>query len=495
MTKVESGQTRSLISRRFSDHPSVRADVPYQAGASYAADALDIIVHSLSRPSTSTLQALLLLCLYDAGRMNGARAWMLGGMAFRAAHLLRLDKEEPHTEGESWSEAEMRRRAFWSAFMLDRFSGAGSGIPWSLSSDQLMLPLPASEKKFLLDRYTPTPRFGDGETDYDDNLGCMAYLVRLAELWGFVALYASEPGQETTPDTPSSRYQWLKTHLDRWYSRLPERFRFSLQTLSSTVNHGETGIFAFMHMLYHASCTFTEQAVLAHFPNLPAPFVQEVAISMNMHAHECVDIYTRTTTTYSNYLHTPLTAYLLLLSGTVLARQSFVADSGSDASAYDRYISAAAGIKRMAPYWATAERHLRTLNTYYDSLKSLTQKRREKQDKQNSACAIACRGDSVHGGTPWKGRLESVLPDATASTNDSLAAIPTCDAGADDGLTSGLESSTCSMPFDNISLYRMMQMDNWTFPDHNMLSFDNRYPSSHGDMDTSWNGNVGFPSF
>lgn len=72
---------------------------------------------------------------------------------------------------------------------------------------------------------------------------------------------------------------------------------------------------------------------------------------MDAHAHDCVDIYTKTTTTHLNHLRTPLTAYLPLLSGIVLARQSFAANSGAAASALSRYTAGREWSKEAVAIW------------------------------------------------------------------------------------------------------------------------------------------------
>ncbi|KIX09189.1 uncharacterized protein Z518_00268 [Rhinocladiella mackenziei CBS 650.93] len=485
------------VAARFSDHSSFRASLPYKAGEDFAAEALDIIVRNLNRPTMATVQALLLLSLHAAGCMKGAQAWILGGMAFRICDLLRLDKDDSSTEPSNWHEAEMRRRTFWYAFTVDQFSSAGSGLPWSVSSDRPLPRLPVSEKLFLQGRPAITPRFTDGETEHDENLGCVAYLARLAELWGLVALYVSDPDREIEPDQPSSRYRWLKNQLRNWHSRLPDRLQYSAKTLCSAISHGEGGVLAFMHMLYHASCSFVEQAVLAHFSHLPVTFLREVAICMDKHAHVCVDIYTKTTTTYSTYLYTPLTAYLLLLSGIILGRQSFATHSEAAASACKRYADAENGIKRLMSYWAPAERYLTTLNAYYDSLKSLTGKRQNRQNHHLDPNNKMTHADSsTHAETPSLGELVADPPsDIVTRTLSSTEAAISQPGAAHNRSYPPLESTTSALPFDDPTLDRMLRMDMWTFPNDAMFPSTGHYPWLTGDTDILWNSNRAFSSF
>lgn len=68
--------------------------MPYKAEQGFAVDAQGVTMDKLKRSSLATVQALIPLSLHDAGRMDGAEAWMLGGMAFRAATFLGLDTED-----------------------------------------------------------------------------------------------------------------------------------------------------------------------------------------------------------------------------------------------------------------------------------------------------------------------------------------------------------------------------------------------------------------
>lgn len=74
------------------------------------------IFAALHRPSMFHLQALLLIIRYHAVSGNFARAFMLAGLASRAAAGLRLHYE--HAEMATVAQ-EMRRRTFWSLYLLD----------------------------------------------------------------------------------------------------------------------------------------------------------------------------------------------------------------------------------------------------------------------------------------------------------------------------------------------------------------------------------------
>lgn len=227
---------------RFSDHPAIQHDPQYEAGENFAAEAMEILMRSLDQPDLTMLQALLLLCLHAAGAGKGAQAWMLGGMAFRMCTALRLDRTGTAEDETSWHDQEMIRRTFWTAFLIDRFSGAGSEAPFTLSAEYATLPLPASEKAFLNHSMADNPRLFDSSSTPNHDLGSFAYKVRLSEIWGRLARYANHADREQD----SSTYTILKQQLDEWFSSLPESLRFSNKSLAAAVSDGEAGSLAFM---------------------------------------------------------------------------------------------------------------------------------------------------------------------------------------------------------------------------------------------------------
>lgn len=207
---------------------------------------MEILMRSLDQPDLTMLQALLLLCLHAAGAGKGAQAWMLGGMAFRMCTALRLDRTGTAEGESSWHDQEMIRRTFWTAFLIDRFSGAGSEAPFTLSAEYATLPLPASEKAFLNHSMAENPRLFELSSIPSHDLGSFAYKVRLSEIWGRLARYASHPERKPGLDQDSSTYTILKGQLEEWFSSLPESLRFSTKSLAAAVSDGEAGSLAFM---------------------------------------------------------------------------------------------------------------------------------------------------------------------------------------------------------------------------------------------------------
>jgi len=206
-------------------------------------------MRSLDQPDLTMLQALLLLCLHAAGAGKGAQAWMLGGMAFRLCTALRLDRSASADDSSNtWHDQEMMRRTYWTAFLVDRFSGAGAEAPFTMSTEYATLPLPTTERCFLENSMITNPSLFNQYTmdPAASSLGSFAFTIRLSEIWGRLARYANHPQQEVLPHHTSSTYTILKQELDTWYSSLPEYLKFSSKTLAAALHSGEAGSLAFM---------------------------------------------------------------------------------------------------------------------------------------------------------------------------------------------------------------------------------------------------------
>ncbi len=94
----------------------------------------------LTSPSIDTIQALLMLGLYEWGQTRGLSAWVFTGIAMRLAQSMGLAYEDgPDNRDfkptlsrktgtnvrENAIEKEVRRRTLWSCFVMDRMLSSG----------------------------------------------------------------------------------------------------------------------------------------------------------------------------------------------------------------------------------------------------------------------------------------------------------------------------------------------------------------------------------
>jgi hypothetical protein len=145
--------------------------------------------------SVENVQAALMLGLHEWGMCRGFKAWLRVGMAIRCAQAIGLQYEkdlddEPDSRsmalnfeaermglgpdrsssissagvGESaFIEQEIRRRTFWSCYVMDRYLSSGKYRPQMLHARDLRIQLPASERSFLFAEKVRTLMLGDDD--------------------------------------------------------------------------------------------------------------------------------------------------------------------------------------------------------------------------------------------------------------------------------------------------------------------------------------------
>ncbi|KAJ9192144.1 transcriptional regulator family: Fungal Specific TF [Paecilomyces variotii] len=114
--------------------PSLRSGLEYAVQSKRAVDIDD--------PSVETLQTLILLSLSFFAHGLGKKAYMTLSNCITVAIALDLHREAPSKVNLSSSEREMRRRLFWTCYVLDKFAACGSKRPCLISDASIALRLP-----------------------------------------------------------------------------------------------------------------------------------------------------------------------------------------------------------------------------------------------------------------------------------------------------------------------------------------------------------------
>lgn len=126
----------------------------------YYQQAKESLLSKLDSPSVSSLQAFLLLGLYDVYNGRNNAGWMLTGDGFRMGFGIGFQMEPEkwllnRDEDVSDITFSVRSRIFWGSFFADRFLGLIMGRPWVVKVDETTIPvsinMPAIER---IDEYT-----------------------------------------------------------------------------------------------------------------------------------------------------------------------------------------------------------------------------------------------------------------------------------------------------------------------------------------------------
>lgn len=217
-----------------------------------------------------TAQARTLLALYSFARGEHTAAWHHSGAAIRAVQYLRYNTEQACLEDSTGNRprrefnlsavqhAECKRRTFWSAFLMDRFSQSPTTL---LKPQDVFLRLPCTEDMY--ERSLPsdeTPYLNNGIIDplqalltAASPLAPMAWLVLVASIWGDVVdLVFRAPYQSTA--SYREAYVEIWNRLQGWLTRLPEYLQYSTSNLHRSIQQGYASTFVSIHALYHLCC-------------------------------------------------------------------------------------------------------------------------------------------------------------------------------------------------------------------------------------------------
>ncbi|KAK3677984.1 hypothetical protein LTR78_002079 [Recurvomyces mirabilis] len=281
-------------------------------------------VHDIER-----IQAALMIGLHEWSMCRGAKAWLTIGIAIRAAQAMGLQYErelddEPMSralalgseaermgldsrkgslagskgEEDAFVQQEIRRRTFWSCYIMDRYLSSGKYRPQMLHAHELRIQLPASERSFLFGEKVRTLMLGEEErvvegraelqnhrqafvapgksldggrkmsisTDLtsanDDERGrletgvdegLVSRYVKILKLYGRVVQWSCAGGRRIEEHPPwDRRCQWNRLRQQCWDFRasLPRQHTLTPQNTQAHISMKTSTPYALVHIVY-----------------------------------------------------------------------------------------------------------------------------------------------------------------------------------------------------------------------------------------------------
>ncbi|KAK5814302.1 fungal-specific transcription factor domain-containing protein [Linnemannia elongata] len=264
------------LASRFSDNPTFR--VP-QAGLErppctiFYERAKHFIKDEYDNSQIATVQAFLLMAVQQMGFCESQRAWLYVGMAVRMAQGMGLNKEPSEQEqSRNRLQCELRKRTWWSIYVIERFICAGLGRPLTITHKDCEAGFPQYEDD---EGETPTNRPVSTRTGQIANF---VRLITLSKIQGNILEYirakfspppppsnnlacisqspniGSEQDRDFQVDTTAAAFSALDKALTTWRQGLPE----SLQNPTAQSPH----IGLFLHLNYNTL------VILLHRPEI-----------------------------------------------------------------------------------------------------------------------------------------------------------------------------------------------------------------------------------
>ncbi|KAI1207319.1 uncharacterized protein F4807DRAFT_184513 [Annulohypoxylon truncatum] len=206
-------------------------------------------------PSIDALQALLLLVTAFTAAGKGKKAYMLLTTAIGMAMALELHREVDRQARVTVVEREVRRRLFWTCYVLDRFMACGSKRPCIISDRTILLRLPC---------WSPGPSALPVEGDFFQNgsnlqhiqgsgrksQGSSGMLIDISRILGTTNKYLAAGGVKGDSHFPwhaLSELSKIRQDLDIWASGTDDVFS-SVDTL---FGQPDSTVLVLSKLVYH----------------------------------------------------------------------------------------------------------------------------------------------------------------------------------------------------------------------------------------------------
>ena len=316
---------------------------------------------------------------------------MLAGMATRMAYALQLHRELDYdplgrkTDQKSelsFTDREIRRRAMWACFIMDRFTASGTERPMFADEEAIKIQLPIKESLFRMDIPGPTESL-DGQVpdlvppdngqfgNAKDNMGVAAYMIRVIALWGRVIKYLNMGGREKDPFAiwePDSQFADLRQQAENFISSLPDDLQYTKVHLEEHAAERLGNQFIFLHVASNHVLLFLHRYAIPTTPgasnlsDIPKSFLAkagpaavDAAAKISMLLEDALD--------YNAVA--PFIGYCAFLSGTVHVWGLFSRNASLEALCKKSLGSNIKYLNAMEKYWGMMPFMVKNLKDMY----------------------------------------------------------------------------------------------------------------------------------
>lgn len=282
------------ISARFSTHPELNTEPAFLRGDMWATPARAIVERRHGEPNIMLLTVMVILGLHYFGTCEGGLSWSFGGQAMRMAFALQLHRELDHdplsrkndkASELSFTDREIRRRAMWASFLMDRFNASGTERPPFGNEEFLRIQLPIKESLFQMEIAGPTEDLeGNVPTPVDaasgqvidpkENMGVAAYVIRAVVLWGRIVKYLNLGGKERDKHpiwSPESGFAQLQSYIDNFRKSMPPSLVYNAENLQNHAAERVANQFLYLHIIDQQNMLFLYRFAIPLSPHARPP--------------------------------------------------------------------------------------------------------------------------------------------------------------------------------------------------------------------------------
>ncbi|KXN72821.1 hypothetical protein CONCODRAFT_77620 [Conidiobolus coronatus NRRL 28638] len=380
------------VSARFAPHVG-QTKPRYQWGDVYFKRANSHITkEALSQPTIEIVQSLILLGLYEYGKMKGFSSWNYVGIAIRLAQQLGLHTiDSYHNRGdnyllkntaEDWLVTESKRRTWWGCFIADRFASGIVGRSMYIDERDCLVTMPSADAQWddqfgVLSKLPPESpeellNFGSdltGRSGVFCNLS--AHFMSLIDLKGQVTRYLlHRTSKGPTYDPDHTELMRLDTAIFQWQNDLPSKFR-NPQDLLRLETEEISDLFrtvACLHGFFHGTIITLHRGNLAQ-----AQLNQNYSMAMFskrrcVAAANSITQLVRDAWTRLSDLADPFYPYSVFNAATIHANCAFLESGTTAAHSRAELEMATRALVLLSEYWLMSNVYLVMLQTLQNSL-------------------------------------------------------------------------------------------------------------------------------
>ncbi|KIH91221.1 hypothetical protein SPBR_01542 [Sporothrix brasiliensis 5110] len=225
---------------RFSTQPDVRARGPI-----YIAEAKAALKSDIENICIENLQACILVGNICAGDCDSNAESLYFALATRMAHILKVWDVN---DGDDGVTREIKRRIWWTCFIIDTWGSGGIGLSRQFGWRPKMPNVPMDEAVFSAMR-PGDPDIGSLEW----KPGLWGHMVRLVEIYGQIQDFLRHLAEsdDWDEDAISDTVRDLDTQMADFELNIGPDLAFSTHNLSRYVSHGLGSVFIAFHLGFH----------------------------------------------------------------------------------------------------------------------------------------------------------------------------------------------------------------------------------------------------
>ncbi|OJD38883.1 uncharacterized protein BKCO1_3000229 [Diplodia corticola] len=240
-----SNQVLCGISALFHENPAIRAQ-----GTAFAQEAKRLLKEDVENICIANVQACILVANVCGANNEATSEALFFGIAIRMAQILSLPQS---SAAETAIDQEVKRRVYWTLYMVDRWNSAGLGLNRQLP-DALKYPMPVHELQFHQPHFCYRA---------DAKPGLWAYFINLASIFGEIQdLHSRHVSGELEDSHFEEQAQALAARLEQFAEGLPTELRLNVDNLRWHADRGIGRTFVALHLGFHHYST------LIHFQYL-----------------------------------------------------------------------------------------------------------------------------------------------------------------------------------------------------------------------------------